>query len=67
MKSKLDPQTTPAQKMEHFQTALRSVLQVSKDDLNQMLTDEEKARRQVKHKPGPRPSSASGHASSKGN
>jgi hypothetical protein len=37
MKSRLDPQTTPEQKMKCFQTALRRVLTVSKDDLNAKL------------------------------
>jgi hypothetical protein len=62
MKSKLDPQTTPEQKFSRFQGALRDVLQVTKDDLNQRLADAEKIRRQTKGKPGPKPS-ASGHAS----
>jgi hypothetical protein len=62
MKSKLDPQTTPEQKFARFQGALRDVLQVSKDDLNQRLTDAETIRRQKKGKPGPKPS-PSGHAS----
>jgi len=58
-----DPNTTPAQKMERFQGALRRVLQVSKDDLNQRLAEDEKIRRQVKRKPGPKPgSSVSGRA-----
>jgi hypothetical protein len=67
MKSKLDPQTTPEQKFARFQGALRSVLRVSKDDLNQML-DDEKIRNQGKPKRGPKPrrSSASGHASDSG-
>jgi len=62
MKSKLDPKTTPAQKMQRFQSALRSVLTVSHDDLKQALVDDEKVRRRMKDKPGPKPSSASGHA-----
>jgi hypothetical protein len=62
MKSKLDTNTTPAQKMARFQSALRQVLTVSKDDLNQRIADDEKMRRQVKRKPGPKPgSSVSGH------
>jgi hypothetical protein len=56
MKSKLDPMTTPEQKMERFQSALRRVLTVSKDDLTQRLADAEKIRRQRKQKPGPKPS-----------
>jgi hypothetical protein len=62
MKSKLDPQTTPEQKMERFQGALREVLSVSKDDLNQRVADAERIRRQTKGKPGPKPS-PSGHVS----
>lgn len=48
--------------MERFNNALRGVLTVSKDDLNQRLADAEKIRRQHKKKPGPKPS-PSGHAS----
>jgi hypothetical protein len=63
MKSKLDPTTTPAQKLVRFQNALRRVLTVSKDDLTQRLAEDEKIRRQVKRKPGPKPgSSVSSHA-----
>jgi hypothetical protein len=63
MKSKLDPQTTPAQKFARFQRALRRVLHVSKDDLNQMLEDE-KIRNQGKPKRGPKPRhSSSGRVS----
>ena len=62
MKSKLDPRTTPAQKMQRFQAALKSVLTVSHDHLKQALADDEKERRLRKDKPGPRPSSVSGHA-----
>jgi hypothetical protein len=64
MKSKLDPLTTPEQKMQRFQYALRRVLRVSKDDLNQMLADE-KIANQGKPKRGPKPrhSSTSGRAS----
>jgi hypothetical protein len=63
MKSKLDPTTTPEQKMERFQNALRSVLAVSHEELKQVLVEDEKTRRLYKDKPGPRPSSASGHVS----
>jgi len=65
MKSKLDSQTTPEQKLARFQTALRTVLQVPKEKLDQMVIDAEKIRRKRKMKPGPKPrhSSASGHAS----
>jgi len=48
--------------MERFHDALRDVLRVSKDDLNQRVADAEKIRRQTKGKPGPKPS-LSGHAS----
>jgi hypothetical protein len=67
MKSRLDPATTPEQKFSRFKSALRSVLRVSKEDLNQMLT-EEKIRNQGKPKRGPKPrrSSASGRASDSG-
>jgi hypothetical protein len=58
MKSKLDPTTTPEQKFARFQNALRRVLTVSKDDLNQRLAEDEKIRRQVKQKPGPKPGSS---------
>jgi hypothetical protein len=63
MKSELDPLTTPDQKLAHFKSALRSVLQVSKHDLNRMLANEKIAKR-GKKKPGPKPrhSSASGRA-----
>ncbi len=45
-----------------FNEALRSVLQVSKNDLNQMLADEKQAKA-GKLKPGPKPkTSASGRA-----
>jgi hypothetical protein len=55
MKSKLDPQTTPTQKMERFQAALSRVLTVSKDDLKEALARDEKTRRLRKDKPGPKP------------
>ena len=48
--------------MRRFNDALRSVLQVSKSDMNQMLEDEKRAK-EGKPKPGPKPkTSASGHA-----
>ena len=62
MKSKLDPTTTPEQKMERFQSALGSVLQVSHGEMKQRLADAEKIRRHTKGKPGPKPS-PSGHVS----
>lgn len=58
MKSKLDSDTTPAQKMERFQSALKSVLTVSHDDLKQALVEDEKERRLRKDKPGPKPSAS---------
>jgi hypothetical protein len=66
MKSKLDTDTTPAQKMERFQSALKRVLTASHDDLKHALVEDEKSRRLRKDKPGPKPSSASGHVSSDG-
>jgi len=63
MKSKLDPDTTPAQKFKQFEDGLRHVLTVSKDDLakrEQEYQDE----RATKPKRGPkRHSSASGRVS----
>jgi hypothetical protein len=50
--------------LQRFNTALRSVLQVSKSDLNQML-EAEKLANAGKPKRGPKPkTSASGHAAS---
>lgn len=68
MKCRLDPQTTPEQKMENFRAALGRVLTVSHDDLKQSLAEAETIRRQKKRKPGPKPrhSSASAHASDSG-
>jgi hypothetical protein len=63
MKSIPDPNTTPEQKMERFQSALGRVLQVSYDDMKQALAEDEKIRRLTKKKPGPKPSSTLGHAS----
>jgi hypothetical protein len=49
--------------MQRFNSALRSVLQVSKADMNRMLADEKQANA-GKPKRGPKPKiSASGHAS----
>lgn len=62
MKSKLDTETTPAQKMQRFQSALGRILKVSHEDMKQALVEDEKIRRLRKGKPGPKPS-ASGHAS----
>jgi hypothetical protein len=65
MKHKLDRGTTPEQKMKRFETALKSVLTVSHDDMKQALVEDEKDRRLRKDKPGPKPSSsASGHGAS---
>jgi hypothetical protein len=58
MKSKLDPTTTPEQKMEIFRGALRRALTVSKGELDQRVADDNKMRRQVKQKPGPKPGSS---------
>lgn len=63
MKSKLDPTTTPEQKMQRFQIALGRVLQVSHEDMKQALVEDKKVRRLRKGKPGPKPSSTLGHAS----
>jgi hypothetical protein len=62
MKSKLDPSTTPAQKMERFQSALRHVLTVSHDELHEALAKDEKDRRRRKDKPGPKPGRSSASA-----
>jgi len=55
MKSKLDPDTTPAQKYKQFQSGLRHVLSVPKTE----LADREKQyqdERASKPKRGPKPS-----------
>ena len=64
MKAKLDPITTPEQKMDRFNKALRNALRVSKDELDERIAGAETMRRAHKRKPGPRPrlSSASDHA-----
>jgi hypothetical protein len=54
MKSKLDPQTTPEQKFENFEKALKTVLSVSKEELQKRI-DEDKSLRSVKPKRGPKP------------
>jgi hypothetical protein len=64
MKSKLDTDSTPRQKMQRFETALGRILSVSKDELNRRLAADEEIRRRTKGKPGPKPSSASGHEDS---
>jgi hypothetical protein len=65
MKSKLDPDTTPAQKYKQFQNELRQVLTVSKTELaerEKRYQDE----RATQKKRGPKPSSASDHATNDG-
>lgn len=64
MKSKLDTDTTPAQKMQGFETALGRILTVSKDELNRRMAKDEETRRRTKGKPGPKPSLASGREDS---
>jgi hypothetical protein len=64
MKSKLDPSTTPQQKMNTFRGALRQVLTVSKLDLAERERQYQ-AERATHPKRGPKPSSASDHARSK--
>lgn len=66
MKSKLDSDTTPKQKMQRFEAALGRILTVSKDELNRRIVEDEERRRSTKGKPGPKPSSASGHVADKG-
>jgi len=41
LKSKLDTDTTPAQKMQRFETALSRILTVSKDELNRRIVKDE--------------------------
>lgn len=51
----------PTPEIQRFNEALRSVLSVSKRDMNQMLADERRAK-EGKPKPGPKPkTSASDH------
>jgi len=64
MKSKLDTETTPEQKMDRFQSALGRILTVSKDELNRRIVTDEELRRRTKGKPGPKSSSTSGHEGS---
>jgi hypothetical protein len=59
MKSKLDPETTPAQKYSQFQEGLKHVLTVSKIDLAER-EKQYQAERATQRKRGPKPS---GHAS----
>jgi hypothetical protein len=60
MKSKLDTDTTPAKKYKQFQSGLRQVLTVSKEEL-QCREKQYQDERKDKPKRGPKPSSASGH------
>lgn len=62
MKSKLDTDTTPAQKFRQFQAGLRHVLTVSKAEL-QEREKQYQDERAGKPKRGPKPASASDHAS----
>lgn len=45
MKSKLDSETTPEQKMQHFQSALGRALTLSKGELTKRIAKDEEARR----------------------
>lgn len=65
MKSKLDPDTTPAQKYRQFQSGLRQVMTVSKEELQRREKQYQDARA-GKKKRGPKPSSASDHVSNDG-
>ena len=65
MKSKLDTDTTPAQKYRQFQDGLRRVLIVSKTELLEREKEYQESRA-GKPKRGPKPSSASDHALSDG-
>jgi hypothetical protein len=65
MKSKLDTDTTPVQKYRQFQGGLRQVLTVSKEEL-QRREKQYQDERAHKTKRGPKPSSASDHASNDG-
>jgi hypothetical protein len=60
MKSKLDSDTTPAQKYRQFEGGLKHVLTVSKTDLAER-EKQYQAERATQKKRGPKPS---GHASS---
>ncbi len=64
MKSKLDTDTTPQQKMQRFETALGRILTVSKDELNRRIEKDAERRRRIKGKPGPKPSLTSGREGS---
>jgi hypothetical protein len=63
MKSTPDPTTTPAEKMQNFETGLRQVLNCSKRQLKSALEYEQESKA-GKPKRGPKPkTSASGRAS----
>ena len=62
MKSKPDPDTTPRQKMENFESGLRRVLNCSKVQLDNALEYEQKMNAE-KPKRGPKPRSSSARAS----
>jgi hypothetical protein len=64
MKSKLDTDTTPAQKYRTFEAGLRQILTVSKTELGER-EKQYQAERASKPKRGPKPVS-SDHASSDG-
>jgi hypothetical protein len=64
MKSKLDPATTPDEKMQAFDGYLGQVLKCSKTQLDSAL-EYEKKMSGGKPKRGPKPFSASGHVSGK--
>jgi len=66
MKSKLDPMTTPEQKMANFNSALGRILTVSKEEYRER-EKQYQVERAGKPKRGPKPRpSASGHASNSG-
>ena len=65
MKSKLDTDTTPAQKYRQFESGLRHILTVSKDELVKREKQYQDSRK-GKPRRGPKPSSASGHVSDGG-
>jgi len=65
MKSQLDSNTTPAQKYRRFQDGLRQVLTVSKTELQEREKQYQDSRK-GQPKRGPKPSSASDHASNGG-
>jgi hypothetical protein len=65
MKSKLDSDTTPAQKYRQFQSGLRQVLTVSKEELQRREKQYQDSRKGMP-KRGPKPSSASDHVSGDG-